>query len=638
MIYQQRPMTKPYLPDGSGRYTYSSFPESMGGEWINRNPVWAMNETSRDLENWIAYSNIYSMVDFIKKDNMQLVWTTKGGFRYGDQFIRTHYPANPEGFFYLKESDYLPGGVSEHLYASDFFPEKRVTNNDQRDIYTVFYTTLGYSWDITPDHDLSALLGYQEETYSLRTLYGYRENYPSDAMKEINGGSTVGQQLSGSLSQYALRSLFGRLNYAYRQKYLLEANFRYDGTSRIHKDNRWGIFPSFSAGWRISEENFVKDNLSWIDNFKLRASWGKLGNSEIGNYPYQDTYSTTAYIFDGTVQQGVLQTAMKDISLQWETTTVTNIGADLMLGNGLFSATVDWYDKVTEGILTAAAIPASVGLSAPTINYGSMQNKGIEIEAGHRNRIGEFGYGVNVMASFNKNKVTKLRAPSYGDYIYEEGKPYGEHYLYIWDGIFQSDADIAASPSHPNNPKPGDIKFKDLNGDGRITADDRQMVKGVYPNMLYSFSLNFEYKRFDLSAFFQGIKGRKIWTNNFGADPFYQGNPPEKKWLNAWTPENTDTSVPALYQFGYAPMTGLRSTFHLKDASYLRLKNLQFGYNFPKEWTGKIGVDFLRVYFSGENLLTFTDYPTLDPERAGDGIHMQYPHLKTFSLGLNLKF
>ena len=324
--------------------------------------------------------------------------------------------------------------------------------------------------------------------------------------------------------------------------------------------------------------------------------------------------------------------------MQWETTTITDIGIDLSLGNDLFYATVDWYNKVTEGILAQSPIPSSIGLDAPTVNYGSMQNKGIEFEVGHRNRLGDFRYGANFMASFNKNKVTKLMAPSYGDYIYEEGKPYGEHYLYIWDGIFQSDADIASSPSHPNNPKPGDIKFKDLNGDGAITGADRQMVEGVYPKMLYSFSLNFEYKRFDLSAFFQGISGRKIWTNCFGSEPFYQGSPPEKKWLNAWTPENTDTNLPAIYEFGYTPITGLRSTFYLKDASYLRLKNLQFGFNFPKEWIGKTGIDFLRIYFSGENLLTFTPYETFDPERAGDGWHVQYPHLKTFSFGLNVKF
>lgn len=638
MINSSRPMAKPYLPDGSGRYSYESFPENYGGEWQNRNPVWAMKETSRKDEYWFANAQVYFDVDFIKKENMQLRWSTKGGFRYTDQFQKTHYPANPQGFYYLKESDYKEGGQDEHLLATDFFPEKGVYNYNERQLYTMLYTTLNYNWSITSEHELGVLAGFQEEGQNIRKLSGKREIYPSDSMTEIDGGSTVGQTLSGGVSEFALRSLFGRVNYSYKGKYLAEANFRYDGTSRIYKDHRWGMFPSFSAAWRVSEEAFVKENLQWIDNLKVRASWGKLGNSEIGNYPYQDVYSASSYIFDGEVAQGVVQNDLKDKSLQWEATSVTDIGLDVSLGRGLFTLTFDWYNKITDGILSQAAIPASVGMKAPTINYGKLQNKGIEFEVGHQNKIGDFTYGASFMATLNKNEVLELRAPSYGSYIKEVGKPYDEHYLYIWDGIFQSDEDIQSSPRHPNNPKPGDIKFKDLNGDKVIDSKDRQMVEGVYPKMLYSFNLNFGYKNFDLSMFFQGISGRKIWTNFFGEDPFSQGSSPNKKFLNAWTPENTNTNVPALYAWGYAPMCNTRSTYNLKDASYLRLKNIQLGYNIPKKILNKAGIDFLRIYFSGENLFTLTSYPDYDPERSGDGWHVQYPQAKTYSLGLNLKF
>ncbi|MDL2255750.1 TonB-dependent receptor, partial [Parabacteroides sp. OttesenSCG-928-K15] len=638
MIMQSRPMTKPYLPDGSGRYSYENFPESYGGEWLNRNPVWAMNDTERNIENWIGNAQLNIDVDFIKKENMNLIWTTKGGFRFSNQFQNTHYPAYPQGYYYLKESDYLPGGRNEHLWATDFFPEKGVSNYDQRVMYTMLSSMLNFNWNITDDHEVTALLGVQEEGQVLRSLSGRRDIYPSDSMKEINGGSTVGQTLSGGITQYAIRSLFGRATYAYRSKYLFEANFRYDGTSRIHADNRWGFFPSVSGGWRISEEAFMKENLEWMDNLKLRVTYGKLGNSEIGNYPYQDVYSSSSYIFNGAAEQGVVQNALKEKSLKWETTTVTDIGLDMNLGNGLFSLVFDWYNKVTDGILSAAPIPASVGMSAPTINYGKLQNRGVEFELGHRNKIGDFTYGASFQATLNRNKTLELRAPSYGSYIYEVGKPYGEHYLYIWDGIFQSEEDIANSARHPNNPKPGDIKFKDLDGSGVIDGKDREMVKGVHPKMLYSFNLDFGYKNFDLSMFFQGIEGRKIWTNFFGEDPFSQGSSPNKKFLNAWTPENRDTDVPALYAWGYAPMTGTRSTYNLKDASYLRLKNLQLGYNVPKHITQKVGIDFLRIYFSGENLLTFTPYPDYDPERGGDGWHTQYPQVRTYSFGLNLRF
>lgn len=638
MINSSRPMTKPYLPDGSGRYSYESFPETYGGEWQNRNPVWAMNETSRKDEYWFANAQVYFDVDFIKKENMKLRWSTKGGFRYTDQFQKTHYPANSQGFYYLKESDYKDGGRDEHLLATDFFPEKGVYNADERQLYTMLYTTLNYDWSLSDDHEIGALIGFQEEGQSIRKMSGKREIYPSDSMTELDGGSTVGQTLSGGVSEFALRSLFGRINYAYKGKYLAEANFRYDGTSRIYKDHRWGMFPSFSAAWRVSEESFIKENLTWVDNLKIRASWGKLGNSEIGNYAYQEVYTASPYIFDGEVAQGVVQNGLKDKTLQWEATAVTDLGLDLSLGRGLFTLTFDWYNKITDGILSEAAIPSSVGMTAPTINYGKLQNKGVEFEVGHQNKVGDFTYGASFMASFNRNEVLELRAPSYGSYINEVGKPYGEHYLYIWDGIFQSDEDIQSSPKHPNNPKPGDIKFKDLNDDKVIDSKDRQMVEGVYPKMLYSFNLNVGYKAFDLSLFFQGISGRKIWTNFFGEDPFSQGAPPNKKFLNAWTPENTNTDVPALYSWGYAPMCNTRSTYNLKDASYLRLKNIQLGYNVPKRILNKVGIDFLRIYFSGENLLTFTSYPDYDPERSGDGWHVQYPQAKTYSLGLNLKF
>lgn len=637
MINSSRPMTKPYLPDGSGRYSYESFPESYGGEWENRNPVWAMNETSRGIENWMANGQIYFDVDFIKKNKMKLTWNTKAGFRYADQFQKTHYPASPQGFYYLPESEYKPGGATEHILATDFFPEKGVSNYTQRLFYTMFYSTLNYNWNITSDHEINVLLGFQEEGQQFRTMSGKREIYPSDSMTELDGGSTVGQTLGGNMTEFALRSFFGRLNYAYKSKYLFEANFRYDGTSRIYKDHRWGIFPSFSGAWRISEESFMKD-LGWVDNLKMRLSWGKLGNSEIGNYPYQEVYSAASYIFDEEVSQGVVQNALKDKSLKWETTSVTNVGLDVTLWNGLFNLTFDWYNKETDGILSQAAIPSSVGMTAPTINYGKLQNRGVEFEVGHQNKVGNFTYGASFLASLNKNKVLELRAPSYGSYIYEVGKPYGEHYLYVWDGIFQSADDIAKSPKHPNNPKPGDIKFKDINDDKVIDSKDRTMVEGVYPKMLYSFNLNAGYKNFDVSMFFQGISGRKIWTNFFGEDPFSQGSSPNKKFMNAWTPENPDTNVPALYAWGYAPMCNTRSTYNLKDASYLRLKNVQLGYNVPKHLLNKVGISFLRIYFSGENLFTVTSYPDYDPEREGDGWHVQYPQVKTYSLGLNLKF
>lgn len=643
-IAQSRPMTMPYLPDGSGRYSYAAIPQTVGGDWQNRNPVWAMNETSRTEESWRANGQLNLDVDFIKKDNIKLSWSTKAAFRYTDFFRKEHYPANSEGYYYLKESDYVEGGADEYMYATNFFPEKRVTNRDERSVYTSVSSILNLNWNITDRHVFGAMVGVQEEGEKWRYLYGYRENYPSDSMTELDGGSTLGQSLAGGITEYAIRSLFGRLNYSYRDRYLFEANFRYDGTSRIHPDHRWGFFPSFSGAWRISEEDFMKENIKWIDNLKLRASYGVLGNQQtlnsdgtLNNYLYQEVYNTANYIFDNTISQGVVQSAFKEKSLQWETTSVTDVGIDFSMFSGLFSLTFDYYNKITDNILSQATIPMSAGMSAPTINYGKLKNYGIEFEVGHQNVIGKFSYGINFMASMNKNEVLELRSPSYGSYIYEVGKPYGEHYMYIWDGIFQSEEDIANSSKHPFNPQPGDIKFKDLNGDNVIDENDRTMVEGKYPKMIYSSKLYASYKDFDISLFFQGVSGRKIYTDGFGVVPFAQGASPTKEYLNAWTPENTDTNVPALYDWSYAPMQS-RSTFNLKDASYLRLKNLVVGYNLPKSWLKKVGIEFARIYFSGENLFVITDYPDYDPERSDDGWHAMYPQARTYSLGLNLRF
>lgn len=643
-IVQSRPMTMPYLPDGSGRYSYSPIPQTVGGDWQNRNPVWAINETSRNEESWRANGQLNLEVDFIKREHINLNWSTKAALRYTDFFRKEHYPANSQGYYYLKESDYVEGGADEYMYATDFFPEKRVTNRDERSVYTSVSSMLNFSWNITDKHTLSSMLGVQEEGEKVRYLYGYRENYPSDSMGELDGGSTLGQNVAGGVSQYVIRSLFGRLNYAYHDKYLFEANFRYDGTSRIHPDHRWGFFPSFSTAWRMSEESFLKDNVNWIDNLKLRLSYGKLGNQQtlnsdgtFNNYLYQEVYNTTSYIFDNTISQGVIQSAFKERSLQWETTAVTNFGIDLSIFSGLFTLTFDYYNKITDNILSQATIPMSAGMSAPTINYGKLKNCGIELEVGHQQTIGDFSYGVNFMASMNKNEVLELRAPSYGSYIYEVGKPYGEHYMYVWDGIFQSKEDIAHSAKHPFDPQPGDIKFKDIDHNNVIDENDRTMIEGKYPKMIYSSKIYASYKNFDISLFFQGVEGRKIYTDGFGVVPFAQGAPPTTEYLDAWTPENTDTDIPALYDWSYAPMNQ-RSTFNLKEASYLRLKNLVIGYNLPKWWIGKFGIEFARIYFSGENLFVVTDYPGYDPERSDDGWHAMYPQAKTYSFGLNLRF
>ncbi len=640
MTMTQAPLAKPYLPDGSGRYTDKAIPTGVGGTQNNRNPFWIANETYRDYDDWQANIQGWVDVDFIKREYSGLKWSSKYATRFTEQFQNIyHYGA--DAFYYLAENEYNASGAAVHRQGTPFGPEALgVFNNNFRTHLNTFYSSLSWNWS-PARHDITGMLGYSQEDWRERQLRGSRNVFPVKTMYELDGMGPLNQTTSGRLTEWAFQSYFGRATYAFNQKYLFEANFRYDGTSRIYKDSRWGFFPSASAAWRISEESFIRNSASWIDNLKLRASYGLLGNANIGEYPWQETYSTTTYGFNEALNQGILQNSFGNRLLKWEKTAITDIGLDFNLKNDIFYGTIDWYNKFTTGILAAAVIPASAGMSAPTINYGEFKNYGVEIELGHKNKLGDVSYGLNGQVSVNRNKVIKFPAPVYNNRIIEEGLPYNDYYLYEYIGLFKSQEELNAV-STPGNPQLGDIRFRDQNNDGRIDGNDRIRVKGAYPDFIYSFGGNVRWKDFDLALFFQGVKGQKVRTFFFGEDPFSQGASPHPKFLNAYDPvTNPDSDVPAIYGWGYAPMTGgtaQNSTYFLKDASYLRLKNISIGYTLPAGLTKKVGISNLRIFAVGDNLLTFTSYPDLDPERAGDGWHAQYPQLKVYSLGLNVRF
>jgi len=631
----QSPMTQPYLPDGSGKYTCRAIPTGIGGTANNLNPFLIGNETYRKYEDWKANIQGWIDVDFLHRKDMTLKWSTKYATSFALQF-QNLYRYSADCYYYLKESDYSAGGSDEYVKSGNF-GSVGLENYNYRTTLNTLYSTLSWGWQLQ-NHDISAMVGYSQESQKYRSLGGQRTVFPVKTMYEIGGLGSTGQSIYGSLTEWAFQSMFGRVAYAYKSKYLFEGNIRYDGTSKITKVNRWGFFPSGALAWRISEEGFLKDNFGWINNLKLRLSYGLLGNADIGNYPYQETYSTTSYGFSEALEQGVVQSSFKNKELKWEKTKITNIGLDFNIRKDIFYGTIDLYNKYTTGILASASIPASAGMSAPTINYGEFKNYGIELSIGHTNKIGELTYDINAQVSINRNKVMKYPAPSYGTRIIEEGNPYNDYYLYECTGIFKSQEEIDAIET-PGNPQLGDLKFKDQNDDKKITGDDRVRMKGAYPDFIYSFGANCSWRNFDLSMFFQGVKGLKYRITR---NPFTQGSSPEPKWLNAYDPDtNPDSDVPAIYGGGYTPMDGTTasgSSYYLKNASYLRLKNIQLGYNLSSELLKKIGISQLRIYVGGDNLFTFTKFSDGDPERSGDGDANQYPQLKTLLTGLNLKF
>ncbi|WP_421944083.1 SusC/RagA family TonB-linked outer membrane protein [Pedobacter sp.] len=642
LVYAAGPLYGPFLPDGSGRVVSRAY----ANEGRNRNPqeAYAMGEqTTKEYNlNAQAYIDIKPFKGF--------TWSSKVAINYVDEYYKMYQ--HPYSAYLLQDR---AAGTNEYI-ANSFGPDiLGVTDQYSKVLNPTVYSTITYEKTLGENHNLKALAGFEQLSYKNQNLRGRRINTVAPILEDLTGYSAAGESLYfthprlpslAGPSEWGMRSLFGRINYDFKGKYLLEANIRYDGTSKVSPDYRWGVFPSFSAGWLVSEESFLKDKLSWLSSFKIRGSYGTLGNQDIGTYLYQDNIiiNNVNYPFgNGALQQGGVINDFKDVSLRWESTRSIDVGFDLNVKNGLFGATFDWFRRSTFDILARPTVPLSLGLGASTVNDGKMRSQGVELALTHQNKIGEFTYGLNALISTAKNKVIELRTPAKGSTINEVGLPYSSFYLYEWDGIFQvEDIGNPSVPVHElnRNPKAGDLKMKDVNGDGIVNANDRVVVDGAYPDFNYSFGLNMGYKRFSFSAFFQGVEGIKNRVNNWGIDPFMQGTAPTTKFLNAWTPENRSNTVPALYVAGYsgvAPYTA--STYYLQDASYLRLKNVMLGYDVPVGPISKIGIKSLNVYVSADNLFTITKYEGGDPERASStGNLAQYPQTKIFNIGLNVKF
>lgn len=621
----QAPMYRPSLPDGSGRYTYNAYPYV----YHNKNPV-AIAENVQAQENTYGIQgNISLDIDLLEN----LSWRTKGGLNFSF-FQRKDF--RPEIPLY----NYLSGDYATTLDVGGAGMQMDENNT----VYPTIFTQLTYQND-WQDHSLKVLGGAQQEHYKNEWIGGFRRDYPNNRLHELDAGGENGQEVYGSSIEWSLRSLFGRINYSYKDRYLLELNARYDGSSRFAEENRWGFFPSFSAGWRISEEPFMS-SLDWLSELKLRGSWGQLGNQEIGVYPYQTVLNLGAnYPFDySSLSPGARPSGLVDKSIKWETTEITDIGFDLSVFEDKFTVTADWFKKKTFDILRGAQIPTFVGLDAPTINQGQMENTGFEFSTEYRNNVGDFQYSVGGNISMFNNELVKYGARQINDHtINQEGKPWNAYYMYDWIGIFQSEEEVQNSPQQPYNPQPGDLKFRDVNGDGKITPEDRTFVGGTFPDFTYGIHLSAAYKNFDANASFYGVQGQKRYVRRWGIEPFFQSAPPTTDWKNAWTPENKTNEMPALYWADWSSYPAIRNmpnTFFLKNASYFRLKNLTIGYNFSQDLLNKIGaIRGLRVYFTGQNLLTITDYPYLDPEQTEQFAgFVSYPQNKVYSFGIQMEF
>lgn len=514
------------------------------------------------------------------------------------------------------------------------------------------------------DHGLKVMLGYHAEAYDVRSNSMYREGFPNNELDDMNAGSAATQTNSGFTRELNMLSYFGRLNYDYKGKYLLEANVRADASSRFAPGNRWGYFPSFSGAWRISEESFMeglRDN--WLSSLKIRASWGQLGNQDaLGDgsptggdyYPWLNTYNLGAnYPFGGALTTGYYQGSYKISTLSWEKATTWGIGVDFTLFNKL-TGSIDYYNRETSDIIMNVAVPKEFALGAYKDNVGSMKNSGVEVQLAYNDKWNDWSLGVSGNFAYNKNSIEDLgegvKRMSDGNYMREIGSPIHSWFVYRTDGFFQSDEEAAAwqekyskMPGYPfgQNFKGGDLRYVDTNGDGKISAEDRELYKTSDPKFTFGLNLNVGYKNVDLSMNFTGAAGvgYAFTKEAFGEFSGSAGHP-STAWLDSWTPENKNASMPRIAEARMSPSeaSNVLSDFWIIDTSYLRMKTIQLGYTFPKRWIEKCGIQNLRVYYSAENLLTFDNMPiNVDPETVSERLS-SYPLNKTHSFGVNITF
>ncbi|MCB0431982.1 MAG: SusC/RagA family TonB-linked outer membrane protein, partial [Mangrovimonas sp.] len=510
---------------------------------------------------------------------------------------------------------------------------------------------LKYTKSFNDVHNFGLLLGHSVSYYKTDNFNGQLSGFPTNNLEEFNAGGVVDPAVAGSALEETYQSFFGRINYDYDGKYLAEFNLRRDGSSKFNSQNRYGNFPSASVGWRISREHFMQ-SISFINNLKLRASWGVSGNDRIGNYIYAQTYNPGIdYVLgDDNTVTGVALTSLANPSIKWEETEQYDIGLDLGMFNNKLDIVADYFNRNSTDILyTNFPIPNTLGVTTlEAQNAASMVNTGLEFGVNYRDNINEnlsFSLGAS-LTKFLNNEVTGLgeggEETITNTNIIRVGEPYMAYYGYKAIGIFQSLEEIANSPTQFGNANtgPGDIRYADISGpngipDGVVDDNDRTVIGDPNPDLLINFNGSLDYKGIDFSFLFQGVKGvdRLIMGNGNLPMPDNRSNALEY-WIDRWTPENPSNNLPRV---GGQNNT-IVSSFYVQDASYLRLKNIEIGYSLPQSVLEKYSITKVRFYVGAQNILTLTGLEYFDPEGAnGSQSNRNAPLYKTITFGLNLK-
>ncbi|MDR2968111.1 MAG: TonB-dependent receptor [Tannerellaceae bacterium] len=648
-IIRQLNILAPWIPNRYEDGTYGTSGDGNPIAWLDLDQT--EDRFNQNFSGLLAFD--YEIIDGLKA-------TLQGAYTSNMQHYRQ----------FMKDIQYNPNKYHGPAYLNEnYYLWNRTT----------FDATLNYEKTFGK-HNLKALAGWHTEKYNYNENTMSRNTFPNNELTDMNAGAASTQTNGGVSRVLAMVSGFGRINYDYAGKYLLEANVRADASSRFSPENRWGYFPSFSAGWRISEEQFMEGTKGWLSNLKIRGSYGLLGDqnardkdNNLDYYPWISTYDLGgSYPLGGRLETGYYQAAFKIEDFSWEKSRTYGVGIDASIMNDI-NISIDYYDRLTTDIIMQVNAPAEFGLGGYMANVGQVSNKGVEVSLGYNKQLGEFNLSAMANVSYNKNKILDIGKNAKGESekqiingntIRRLGGQIDAFYTYPTDGLFRSQQEVDEFTAKYNRAngttmfshtfQPGDVRYVDVNGpdndgdgfpdagpDGKIDANDRILYNSTTPAWTAGLSLNLTWKQWDLSALFSGAFGasRIFSAETFG---YFNGDTghPSNWWLDAWTKDNPNSNVPRIYndRNSNSDARNHMSSFWVFSTDFVRMKNLQLGYSIPAAALKKINISRLRVFCSMENLFSIDSMPLgLDPETSSERAS-SYPLIRTHSLGVSLTF
>lgn len=610
----------PLYDDGSYGLTVDSY-----------SPLILLDEVGHDNNSSTSINGIFrGDLKIVKGLNLMAQYSTKNTFGYRDIFAKN----------YSFQDKLHPSRTT--FNSLNWMQDSRYENKQNMiDLQLTYNNTFG-------KHTISGILGYSQIHFQGTDLNGYRQDFYNNELQTLSLGIDDATRNGwGGNSEWALRSYFGRVNYEFAGKYLVEANARYDGSSRFSDDNQYGFFPSASVGWRMSNEDFWAPIKSVVNEFKLRGSWGQVGSQTVGLYTFIETYNQSNYIYNNSLATGYRQTDLASQDLSWETTEQFNVGLDAYLFDNRVNFSFDYYNKTTDDILLAVPIPSLIGLNPTDQNAGAVENKGVEILLGGRQSFGDWNLGLTFMLNYNQNTVLDLAGTgphisAYGNSDYRtittEGEPINSFYGMETDGFFQTQGEVDGYATWDGSVGPGDVKYVDQNGDGALTPDDFVILGKEMPDMTYAINMTVGWKGLTLDLFWQGVSGSDKLITGATLESGIWGGFTHEVFGDYWTPENTGAEYPRPTK--YTMKNVQISDRTMVDGSYLRLKNLRLSYDIPQNFCNRIKISGINVFLSATNLLTFAELNKydIDPEQVGRGPESSYPQTSVTSIGLNIKF